>query len=293
MNTRILVAVVGVPVLILIIWLGPNAMLAALCVLSGVAGWELQNCVSRRPDTRNPGGKNKNIKNNNKNNLNTKNTVRILRAYSAVWSALAVPAWYAGTEYAVIVSLAGVLLIFTWAILQEGAVKFDQIMAALFSGILISWSFASFLRMDNLGLPREWLLLPFVLSFSCDIFAYLAGRAFGKHKLTPYVSPHKTIEGAVGGLIGNLLCGVIFFAILNQFVYTPFHGLEPRYIFMAVFSLLCGVAAQIGDLSFSLIKRQYGIKDYGRLFLDHGGVLDRFDSVLFVAPIVEIILKIL
>ncbi len=279
-NTRILVAVVGVPVLILIVWLGSAAMLAALCVLSGVAGWELQNCVGHRPDTRNPAPENPARE-------------RLLRVFSAVWSGTAVAAWYAGPEAIAILSLICVFLIFTWAIVQAGAVGFERIMAAIFSGILISWSFASFLRMNHMGLPRIWLLLPFALSFPCDIFAYLAGRAFGKRKLAPYVSPHKTIEGAVGGLVGNLICGVIFFIILDKLTGTPFYGPEPRYIFIALFSVLCGVAAQIGDLSFSLIKRQYGVKDYGRLFLDHGGVLDRFDSVLFVAPVVEMMLKIL
>ena len=170
------------------------------------------------------------------------------------------------------------MLLFAYAISQGGAVKFEQVAAALFAGIAIAHSFASFLRMDAAGIARPYLLLPFILSFSCDSGAYLAGRAFGRHKLAPVVSPHKTVEGAVGGLLGNLIGGLVF-AFLN--------GGGPDYLRMIMLSLICGVISQLGDLSFSLIKRQYGIKDYGRVFLAHGGVLDRFDSVLFVTPVVE------
>ena len=129
------------------------------------------------------------------------------------------------------------------------------------------------------------MLLPFILSFACDTFAYFAGRAFGRHKLAPKVSPKKTVEGSIGGILGNVVCGLIFVFVMD-------HWLEAGigYGTMVVLAVTCSIVAQIGDLSFSLIKREFGIKDYGHLFLEHGGVLDRFDSVLFVTPLVEIIL---
>ena len=90
------------------------------------------------------------------------------------------------------------------------------------------------------------------------------------------------MEGAVGGLLGNVVGGLVF-----AFLTRRFAGGGPDYLPILCLSLVCGVISQLGDLSFSLIKRQYGVKDYGRIFLAHGGVLDRFDSVLFVAPVVE------
>ena len=258
MNTRILVAVIGIPLIILIILYSPGAVIcAALCVLAGLAGMELQQCVS---------GKRRSV----------------MVAVSAVLPVCAVLWHFVMSESPAPLWTLEVMLLFAYAVSQGGKVKFEQISAALFSATAIAYSFASFLRMDAAGVHRALLLLPFVLSFSCDSGAYLAGRAFGRHKLAPVVSPHKTVEGAIGGLLGNVVGGLVFAFLIRRF---SIGGLG--YWETLTLALLCGVVSQLGDLSFSLIKRQYGIKDYGRVFLAHGGVLDRFDSVLFVAPIVE------
>ena len=152
----------------------------------------------------------------------------------------------------------------------------------------VLWFFSAFIRMEDAGLPRVCLLLPFIFSFLSDTGGYFGGRFFGKHKLAPKVSPKKTVEGSIGGLAGNVLGAVIFAAVMNQWFYA---GIVNSYLGMILLGLVCSVVAQIGDLSFSLIKREFGIKDYGHLFLEHGGVLDRFDSVLFVTPLIEIVLQ--
>ena len=175
---------------------------------------------------------------------------------------------------------------FIYAIVKAGEVKFVQVLAGIFAVMAIPHSFSAFLRMEASGIHRAYLLLPFILSFACDTFAYFAGMAFGKHKLAPKVSPKKTIEGSIGGMAGNVVCGLIF-----AFVMDRFFGGSIGYGVMALLALACSIVAQVGDLSFSLIKREFGIKDYGHLFLEHGGVLDRFDSVLFVTPVLEIILS--
>ena len=258
MSSRILVAVVGIPLIILIILWAPSwAICAALCALAGLAGLELQQCVS---------GQRRGA----------------MVALSAVLPVLTILWGFLTAESPALLWAAEIMLLSAYAISQGGAVKFEQIAAALLAGIAIAHSFASFLRMDAAGIARAYLLLPFVLSFSCDSGAYLAGRAFGRHKLAPVVSPHKTVEGAVGGLLGNVIGGLVF-----AFLMRHFNGAGLGYLQMTALSLACGVISQLGDLSFSLIKRQYGIKDYGRVFLSHGGVLDRFDSVLFVTPVVE------
>lgn len=261
MKSRILVAAVGVPVLVWVVLRAPSiVMMAALCLLAGIGSVELQRCVSgvKRSE---------------------------LVGMSAVAAVFVVEWYYDRPEAVGLLLVIEAVVFFGYAIKKGGEVKFHQIMAGLFGSIAISWSFSSFLRLEASGIHRGWLLLPFILSFACDTFAYFAGRAFGKHKLAPKVSPHKTVEGSIGGLIGNVICGLLFAYVMDRWFDASITAAS-----MVLLALVCGVVAQIGDLSFSLIKREFGIKDYGHLFLEHGGVLDRFDSVLFVAPTVEIAL---
>ena len=263
MKSRILVAVLGVPLLVyIVLWAPPIVMMAALCVLAGIGAMELQQCVSgvKRSE---------------------------LVGMSAIAAVFVVEWYYDRPEHIAFLLVLEAVIFFGYAIKQGGAVKFSQTMAGLFGSISIGWSFSAFLRLEAAGIRRAYLLLPFVLSFACDTFAYFAGLTLGKHKLAPKVSPKKTIEGSVGGLAGNVLCGVLFAWVMGRL------GDGIGYGPMALLALLCGVVAQIGDLSFSLIKREYGVKDYGHLFLEHGGVLDRFDSVLFVAPVVETVIWLL
>ena len=263
LQSRVLVAVIGVPVLVwVVLWAPSIVMLFALCLLAGIGAMELQKCVS--------GG----VKEKN------------LQEISAIY-AVAVALWYYWQpEHMEMLLVAEVVSAFCYAIVKAGEVKFSQTMAALFGSIAIGYSFSAFLRMEAAGIHRAYLLLPFILSFACDTFAYFAGCAFGKHKLAPKVSPKKTIEGSIGGMAGNVVCGLIF-----AFVMDRWFGGSIGYGAMALLALLCSIVAQVGDLSFSLIKRAFGITDYGHLFLEHGGVLDRFDSVLFVTPVIEIILN--
>ena len=254
MVSRILVAVVGIPAIILIVLYCPRFVLcAALGALAALAGMELQQCVSRQRRG-------------------------VMVTVSAVLPALTVLWYYTTADAPVGLWALELMALSAYAVSQGGKVKFEEVSAAWVAAVAVAYSFASFLRIDGGGAHRALLLLPFVLSFSCDSGAYLAGRSFGRHKLAPVVSPHKTVEGAVGGLVGNVVGGLVFLFLTRT---------GPGFFATLALSLLCGVISQVGDLSFSLIKRQYGIKDYGRVFLAHGGVLDRFDSVLFVAPVVE------
>ncbi|WP_130863612.1 phosphatidate cytidylyltransferase [Bacilliculturomica massiliensis] len=119
-----------------------------------------------------------------------------------------------------------------------------------------------------------WLV--FLTAFGTDIMAYFSGYFFGKHKLCPKISPKKTVEGSVGGVLGSvILCGVFGWFVVPQLL-----------IHCMVIGVLGGVVSQFGDLTASIFKRKMGIKDYGNLIPGHGGILDRFDSVLFTAPLV-------
>ncbi len=264
LKSRLLVSVVGVPLLLWVVLGAPVVViLAALCILAGFGAVELQQCVSaeKRAD---------------------------MCVISAVCAAVTVYWCDRQPDSMAILFVAEAICVFGYAIIKAGEIKFAQIMAALFGSIAVGYSFSAFLRMENAGLHRAYLLLPFILSFACDTFAYFVGCTIGKHKLAPRVSPKKSVEGSIGGLAGNVLCGLLFAFVMNRW----FDG-NIAYGAMSLLALACGVVAQVGDLSFSLIKREFGVKDYGKLFLAHGGILDRFDSVLFVAPVIEIVLNLM
>ena len=129
----------------------------------------------------------------------------------------------------------------------------------------------------------EWLAwMVYVSSWCSDTCAYAVGRLFGKHKLAPDLSPKKSVEGSIGGIIGSALIGVIFGLIMSNFTGKS----ENLIIIFAVIGGLGSVISQIGDLAASGIKRNYDIKDYGHLIPGHGGILDRYDSIIITAPIV-------
>lgn len=261
MKSRVFVAAVGVPLIFWVVLWAPMGVFAAfLAALSAIAAWELLTCVGA--------GRHK-----------------ALCAASVLCAAFSVAFVYFNAyiygELVVVYAMG----VFAYAVCRGGAVKFQQIMAAMFAMVVIPYAFGSFLRLYALGLHRAFLLLPLLFSFASDTGAFFVGRALGKHKLAPRVSPHKTVEGALGGLAANALSGALFALVMNGAL-----DYSIPYLAIALVGLACSVVAQLGDLSFSLIKREFGIKDYGRIFLEHGGVLDRFDSVLFVAPVLGIVM---
>ena len=146
-----------------------------------------------------------------------------------------------------------------------------------FIGIFYVAIFLDFiiLTTNNFELGKIYVWIIFIISFMTDTFAYFSGYLFGKHKLIPKVSPKKTVEGSIGGIIGST-CGCILFGYLFNL----------DLVHMAIIGSLGSVVAQFGDLFASSIKRYVGIKDYGKLIPGHGGILDRFDSVILVAPFV-------
>ncbi|MCR5771317.1 MAG: phosphatidate cytidylyltransferase [Butyrivibrio sp.] len=159
--------------------------------------------------------------------------------------------------------------------------KAHQAIGAVFAFLYapVMLSFIYLLRLRENGEFLVWM--PFV-AWICDTFAYLTGRAFGKHKMTPILSPHKTIEGGIGGIVFSVLAGAIF-----GFIMVKAKGLESIIIaeFMVI-TFIASIISQLGDLSASAIKRDMNIKDYGKLIPGHGGIMDRFDSVIFVTPFI-------
>ena len=130
-------------------------------------------------------------------------------------------------------------------------------------------------------------LLAFLGAWVTDVFAYFTGVLLGKHKLIPDVSPKKTVEGAIGGVVFCTLSFVGFGLLYNHFWAADGEKTIPL-VAMAIVGFLVSIVSQVGDLSLSLLKRKYGIKDFGKIFPGHGGVMDRFDSVLAVSVMLTV-----
>lgn len=151
-------------------------------------------------------------------------------------------------------------------------------MGVVYVAVMLSYLYKA--RMAAHGNYFVWLI--FVGAWGCDTCAYCAGKLLGKHKLAPVLSPKKSVEGAIGGIVGAMLLGLLFAVFVN-----PGMDVDGNVkLFCVLTNLAVAVISQIGDLTASAIKRTYGIKDYGTLIPGHGGIMDRFDSVIFSAPAV-------
>lgn len=167
-------------------------------------------------------------------------------------------------------------------------IKFGDIAHSFFLTVYVAFMFAHIILVRNMedGQLLIWLVL--IGAFVTDTAALFGGKFFGRHKLCPKLSPKKTVEGSISGIIGSIV-GTLVFCLVGMLFFDK----EPNYSWAVLVGFGASVISQLGDLSASCIKRQFGIKDYGKLFPGHGGVMDRFDSLLFVAPFVYYMLHIL
>ncbi|MBP3411989.1 MAG: phosphatidate cytidylyltransferase [Oscillospiraceae bacterium] len=177
-------------------------------------------------------------------------------------------------------------ILFCQLLAGHGKVKVQSIAAVLFAGFVYPFMLGALVRLRSMNGGEFYILVAFLLSMVADSGAYFVGRALGKHKLAPVISPKKTVEGAIGGALVNVLAMLGYTLLLNK----CFGFAQVNYIYAAIYGLLGAGASIIGDLTLSVIKRQVKIKDYGNLMPGHGGILDRFDSTMMVAPLVEILL---
>jgi phosphatidate cytidylyltransferase len=213
-----------------------------------------------------------------------------LLVYSVTFSAM-IPVWifFDSPE---IVGLAGlfvyVLLIFIEGITEAKGITFEKICGVFFASVIIPYFLGSIIRIAGMPGGRVLIMLPILGAFSSDVFALFVGKLIGKRKLCPDISPNKTVEGSIGGLVFGPL-GLCVYAMILGNVY----GYTVNYYSIVLYGLAASFAGQIGDLSMSYIKRQYNIKDFGSIIPGHGGILDRFDSVLFAAPMIELLLHII
>lgn len=272
MLVRILAAAVGLPVLLVIVLLLPpigTAILFALACM--VAAYELLYRTGI--------WKNKRVV----------AETALMAAATVMWS------WLKGCaviseKYLWISALAGLFVFFTILFCEllagHAKLQFTGMCAALFAGFVYPFLIGALVRMRTMDGGQYYILVAFLLSMVADSGAYFVGRAIGKHKLAPVVSPKKTVEGAIGGILVNILGMMLYTLILNKcFGFT-----QVNYLYAAIYGALGAGASIIGDLTLSVVKRQVGIKDYGNLIPGHGGILDRFDSTMMVAPLAEILI---
>ena len=174
-----------------------------------------------------------------------------------------------------------IVLLFGLYMIKSSNLALKDISKMFFLTIFVCFFLAHIVFIRKLELGQYLIWLVFVGAFMTDTFALLAGMLFGKHKLNEWLSPKKTVEGSIGGVFGAAL-GMVLYGYIVQ----TFFNLTVDFWLLAVLGTVSSVAAQVGDLAASRIKREFGVKDYGKIMPGHGGVMDRFDSVIFVAPIV-------
>ena len=199
---------------------------------------------------------------------------------------LAATVYYCNLKFAFLpdtmVFVLGVLILMMFAyVFTYPKYKTEQVLAAFFGvfyvAVMLSYVYQT--RMIEAGAYIVWLV--FLCSWGCDTCAYCVGMLLGKHKMAPKLSPKKSIEGGIGGLAGAALLGALYALAINKW-----GGASAGVGEYALICFVGGIISMIGDLAASAIKRNHEIKDYGKLIPGHGGILDRFDSVIFTAPVI-------
>ncbi|MCI9027539.1 MAG: phosphatidate cytidylyltransferase [Lawsonibacter sp.] len=170
----------------------------------------------------------------------------------------------------------------------EREIRFEHIIVCLFGGVGIPLFLSALVQLKRFDNGQFYVLLPVICAFTTDIGAYFFGVFLGKHRGITQVSPNKSLEGFVGGILSGCLFMLVYGLLVQKF-----GGLPVKLSVMALYGLLGSAVTEIGDLSFSLIKRQCAVKDYGTLLPGHGGMLDRFDSTTFAAPALLLLVEIL
>jgi len=191
---------------------------------------------------------------------------------------------YASDFFTMVILIAAFLALMIAYVMTFPAYRSEQVMAAFFSFIYVPVLMSFIYRSRILPYGIYLYALIFICSSVCDTCALAAGMMFGKHKMAPVLSPKKTIEGAIGGVTGSAICSVILSFVLK--------AANPDAVFHVQFLIIgiCGaLISMIGDLAASAIKRNHDIKDYGNLIPGHGGIMDRFDSIIFTAPLIYIL----
>lgn len=199
--------------------------------------------------------------------------------------------FFRGTDkylpYLICAGFAFAFIVFVASMFNTGTVTYASAASHVATVLYVVCGFLAIIGLRYVEMGEYLFYLIFIGAWCADSFAYFVGVAIGKHKLIPKVSPKKTVEGAIGGILGAVVGFLVYGACLAYFV----EGLQVNYIGMAVSAAFIAVVSQLGDLVTSFIKREQGIKDYGKVLPGHGGIMDRFDSCIFVIPVLAAAIK--
>lgn len=269
MKSRIIVAVIFVPLLFIVLYfLPPIALTIVVAAIGALAAFELLRSVSKDLSV----------------SIYTYAIVAACVIPFGVWLGI-------GDVFFRVTLFLLMALMFFEAIISfntDRKIKFEQIAIVIFAGVLIPYFLSALISLKSMPSGKFYVLLPFVAAFISDAGAYFTGVFLGKHKVAPHISPKKTVEGCIGGLVSAIVFMVVYGIVLKNSA-----GLSVSLIIMGIYGFLGSLVTQLGDLSFSMIKREYGIKDYGNLLPGHGGMLDRFDSMIFAAPAIYILVVVI
>lgn len=264
MLIRTLTGLLMLPLLLVVLFAPLWVLTAAVALISGVAAYEMTRHWKPQVKTR---------------------ILWMACAFSAVLYTLiyikAQPYYYMAAFFLFLV------ILFLEVLADPGHFGFLALAGVFFSAMIIPALYSSMVRLAALPDRRYVVLIPFLITISSDVFALYCGKLFGRHKLAPEISPNKTVEGAVGGFVCCIGVLLGYGAIVRSL------GCEVSFPRLLVYAVLGGLISQLGDLAMSAAKRSLGIKDFGHIFPGHGGILDRFDSLLFVAPMIELLVALL
>lgn len=272
MLKRVLTSLVAFAVFVpFVIFADTPALPIGLALCAAIAVWEVLHCVGLH-----------------------KNVWLSLPLYP-VAAAMPVLMRFCGAELTVRIAVMAVLLLvlygFAVSVFSHGKVKITEVCTAVLTCVYAAAGMTGIVYLCDLQPGGYIFMLVFIGAWITDIFAYFSGFLFGKHKLIPDVSPKKTVEGSIGGILFCTLAFVGFTLVYNTFL-LPDGGRSLSYLVMIPVGAVASVVSQVGDLSMSVLKRHYGIKDFGWLFPGHGGILDRFDSVTSVSVLLSVALSI-
>jgi len=255
LKQRLITALWGVPLLVTVIWFGPPWLFAFMVGVGAILGvaefYHLASQGGEQPFT----------------------------LFGFIFTALFIVNAYFNCAYTAPLLAAAVVFSLLWLLARSSGQRTFTSWSWTLAGMLyVGWLLSHYVALRELTQGKEWVLFVLSSTFACDTGAFLVGRAWGRHRLAPTISPAKTWEGTVGGFVAAVAAAMILGALLR----LPLRG----YGEVVLLGCVVGIFAQLGDLVESLFKRNMGVKDSGSLIPGHGGILDRVDSIVFTGVVI-------
>ena len=256
-------AIIAVLMIVLVVFSGTAAFPVVMTLLTVMATYEMLSCVGT---IKNP-------------------FICVPALFASLCSAVC--AYFFGYAVCLSVVMMYLVVLMAMCVFFDEKVKVTDVLCSFSSTLYVMLCFAAFTALRKIdGIGLYMFLLVFIAAWITDTFAYFTGYFLGKHKLIPSVSPKKTVEGSVGGIAGAVIIVILF-----QLICSKYFDCKPNYLNGVIIAIVCSIMSQFGDLAASCIKREHNVKDFGNIMPGHGGILDRFDSVIYISPILFILLN--